>query len=198
MVATTAVNEIGSLGKCGHAELAQVMKSKNPIARAHGVIGLIDAGPESVPLLLTALDDPEPRVREFAAANLASIQTADKNQVAALRKAMFDADPVVRHFTMRALFKLDGHVEGFLRERSKLGEGKDRVIAAGALMEKLPKERAQWMAVLATKLKDADANARFEAALQLVRPWENVDDGTNWSAASNRAFASASFSLVAR
>src|SRR5260370_6672553 len=168
MVATTAVNAIRSLGKRGHAELAHVMKSKNPIARAHAVIGLIDAGHESVPLLLTALDDPEPRVREFAAANLASIQTADKNQVAASRKAMFDADPVVRHFTMRALFKLDGHVEGFLRERSKLGEGKDRVIAAGALMEKAAKGGAQGTAALAPKRKVAGAKAGFESDLQCV------------------------------
>jgi HEAT repeat protein len=174
----TATGTVGSLAKSGHVELAQVMKSKNPKARAHGVIGLINAGPEAAAVLLDALHDPEPRVRELAAAGLASIQTADASQVAALRKATFDANPVIRHFAVRALFRLDRDVEQFLRECWKRPKGKEQMIAAGASMEKLPKERAQWMAILAAKLEDADPDTRFEAALQLVRPWERVDDGT--------------------
>src|SRR2546421_40705 len=79
---------------------------------------------------------------------LAAFQLADKEHLAVLRDAAFDASAPVRIHAAKALFQSDGGAAEFLRNCWKKCKGKDQVIAAALLMVNVAKERELWTAAL--------------------------------------------------
>jgi HEAT repeat protein len=84
---------------------AAVDKDKSTFVNSSVWLG--NLGPPVVPILVTRLKNPEPRIREFAALTLGQIQPAPKQAVPALIAVLKDPDPDVRRCVAETLRLID-------------------------------------------------------------------------------------------
>ncbi|HLY07741.1 MAG TPA: HEAT repeat domain-containing protein [Planctomycetota bacterium] len=145
---------------------------------AHWVIGLGVAGPEDVPKLQAALQDPSVDRRREAAENLGRIGRAAKGAVPALAQASHDPDPQVRVSAARSVGLLEPERDGVrpvLEEALKDAAPAVRRAAAEALGDLGPPARPSVPA-LAALLEDSDLAVRWGAAEALGRLGGDAED----------------------
>ena len=117
---------------------AKELKSRDASARAEAAynLGRLEA-PEAVPVLIAALSDRDPDVREAAASALWSSAEVAKDAIPALRTALQDPAPAVVMRAAGALISMDVEPDTLadpLRNVLQKGDAVDKFLAARALI----------------------------------------------------------------
>lgn len=161
-VQSAAATAIGRVG--GAPALAEAMTSPNPVARV-AVLGVLWGLPRDplnderrVEILVPALRDPSPQVRQSAARALAEMGPAAAPAVPALGAALYDSDGSVRQSAVDALARL-----GALEELAKAASSADPNVRRLALSN-LPSFGARAIPVLNAALESEDPDNVMQAA----------------------------------
>lgn len=161
-VQSAAATAIGRVG--GVPALAEAMKSPNPAARV-AVLGVLWGVPRDpinderkVAILVSALGDPSPQVRQSAARALAGMGAAAAPAVPALSAALYDPDGSVRQAAVDSLAQL-----GAIEELAKAVSSSDPMVRRLALSH-LPRFGARAIPVLTAALESEDPENVAQAA----------------------------------
>ena len=153
----------------------QELGSDNRQHRLAAVKVLKQMGSTVVPVLVEALEDPDPAIRRSAAYGLGVMGLQDSDTIAALLSHLKDPDPAVRMDVAVALQQLgpasDQIQKTAIADFIEALNHEDKAVREGATfaLGTLGKEAAPAIAQLIAALKDSDEEVRISAAIALRR-----------------------------
>jgi HEAT repeat protein len=138
-----------------------------PDIHGHAVKALADIGPDAIPVLLTALHNPNADIRANAAGALGSVGYADERVVTALAAVLRDPDVPVRNQATAALLRdLSADPRLMLPGLRQALEDRDAAVRANAV-KVLGALGPVALPVLLAALKDPEVKTQLEAVKAL-------------------------------